>query len=185
MLPNHPNWQPIERANFAFGYGLSVTALQLAQAYGVLASGGVLHPVSLIRRAQTEPSERVIAESVARRVTRMLESVTQPGGTGTLARIDAYRVAGKTGTVHKVGPGGYADDRYQSLFVGMAPVEEPRVVTVVTIDEPGSGRYYGGEAAAPVFSKVTGEAMRLLNVMPDVAGEAVADKKPTARPGSV
>ena len=185
ILPNHPNWQPIERANFAFGYGLSVTAPQLAQAYGVLASGGVLHPVSLIRRAQTEPSERVIAEPVARRVARMLESVTQPGGTGTLARIDAYRVAGKTGTVHKVGPEGYADDRYQSLFVGMAPVDDPRVVTVVTIDEPGSGRYYGGEAAAPVFSKVTGEAMRLLNVMPDVAGEAVADKKPTARPGSV
>lgn len=185
VLPNHPNWLPIERANFAFGYGLSVTALQLAQAYGVLASGGILRPVSLIQREQQAQSHRVISEQIATRVARMLESVTRPGGTGTRAQVDAYRVAGKTGTVHKVGAEGYADDRYLSLFVGLAPVSKPRVVTVVTIDEPGSGRYYGGEAAAPVFSKVTGEAMRLLNIAPDAIQEAVAEKAADAKPGSV
>ena len=185
VLPNHPNWLPIERANFAFGYGLSVTALQLAQAYGVLAAGGELRPVSLIRREQQAQSQRVISEQIATQVAGMLESVTRPGGTGTRASIDAYRVAGKTGTVHKVGSEGYADDRYLSLFVGLAPVSKPRVVTVVTIDEPGSGRYYGGEAAAPVFSKVTGEAMRLLNVAPDAVQEAVVEKSATAKPGPV
>lgn len=185
VLPNHPNWLPIERANFAFGYGLSVTALQLAQAYSVLASGGVLRPVSLIQREQQAQSRRVISEKIATQVAHMLESVTRPGGTGTRAQIDAYRVAGKTGTVHKIGSEGYADDRYLSLFVGMAPVSKPRVVTVVTIDEPGSGRYYGGEAAAPVFSKVTGEAMRLLNVAPDVVQEAIAEKTADAKPGPV
>ncbi len=185
VLPNHPKWLPIERANFAFGYGLSVTALQLAQAYSVLASGGVLRPVSLIQREQQAQSQRVISEQIARQVANMLESVTRPGGTGTRASIDSYRVAGKTGTVHKIGTHGYADDRYLSLFVGMAPVSRPRIVTVVTIDEPGSGRYYGGEAAAPVFSKVTGEAMRLLNIAPDDIQEAVAEKTADAKPGSV
>lgn len=185
VLPNHPNWLPIERANFAFGYGLSVTALQLAQAYSVLASGGVLRPVSLIQREQQAQSQRVISEQIATRVAHMLESVTRPGGTGTRAQVEAYRVAGKTGTVHKIGSEGYADDRYLSLFVGLAPVSKPRVVTVVTIDEPGSGRYYGGEAAAPVFSKVTGEAMRLLNIAPDDIQEAVAEKTTAAKPGPV
>ncbi|MAY36887.1 MAG: cell division protein [Spongiibacteraceae bacterium] len=184
LLPNRPKWLPIERANFAFGYGLSVTALQLAQAYGVLANGGVLQPVSLIQRAQAAESYRVIEEPVARSVSRMLESVIRPGGTGTRAHINAYRVAGKTGTVHKIGEGGYADDRYLSLFVGMAPASDPRVVTVVTIDEPESGKYYGGEAAAPVFSRVTGEAMRLLNIAPDAMDEMVAEKTKSKKPGS-
>lgn len=184
LLPNRPKWLPIERANFAFGYGLSVTALQLAQAYGVLANGGVLQPVSLIQRAQAAESYRVIEEPLARSVSRMLESVIRPGGTGTRARINAYRVAGKTGTVHKIGEGGYADDRYLSLFVGMAPASDPRVVTVVTIDEPESGKYYGGEAAAPVFSRVTGEAMRLLNIAPDAMDEMVAEKTKSKKPGS-
>ncbi|WP_372764774.1 peptidoglycan D,D-transpeptidase FtsI family protein [Litorivivens sp.] len=184
ILPNHPKWLPIERANFAFGYGLSVTTLQLAQAYGVLASGGVLRPVSLIQQGRKGGEQRVMNEEIARSVTQMLESVIRPGGTGTRAHIDAYRVAGKTGTVHKIVDGGYADDRYLSLFVGMAPASRPRVVTVVTIDEPGSGRYYGGEAAAPVFSRVTGEAMRLLNIAPDAVDEVIADKAAKKKPGS-
>ena len=123
-------------------------------------------------------------ETIARSITQMLESVIRPGGTGTRAHIDAYRVAGKTGTVHKLGEGGYADDRYLSLFAGMAPASRPRVVTVVTIDEPGSGKYYGGEAAAPVFSRVTGEAMRLLNIAPDAVDEIIADKTAKKKPGS-
>jgi cell division protein FtsI (penicillin-binding protein 3) len=150
----------------------------------VLANGGVLQPVSLIQRAQAAESYRVIEEPVARSVSRMLESVIRPGGTGTRAHINAYRVAGKTGTVHKIGEGGYADDRYLSLFVGMAPASDPRVVTVVTIDEPESGKYYGGEAAAPVFSRVTGEAMRLLNIAPDAMDEMVAEKTKSKKPGS-
>lgn len=183
MLPNRPRWAPVERVNFAFGYGLTVTALQLAQAYTVFATGGVLRPVTLLRQeGEPPPGERVVDRKTVEQVVSMLESVTQKGGTATRAQVRAYRVAGKTGTVHKVDEKGYADHQYQAIFVGMAPVQDPRVVTVVSIDEPTGERYHGGQVAAPVFAKVTGDAMRLLNVAPDAQPDkAVAgadDKKP-------
>lgn len=178
-MPNHANWKPIERVNFAFGYGLSVTPLQLAQAYGVLASGGVKHPVSLLRVNDTQEGEVVLSSKISQQVVGMLKTVTEKGGTGTLAQVENYSVAGKTGTVHKVGKSGYADDRYRALFAGMAPANDPRLVGVVIIDEPGRDKYYGGEAAAPVFSKVMAGALRMLEVAPD----KLLAKKPVKKQG--
>ncbi|GAB3371959.1 penicillin-binding transpeptidase domain-containing protein [Spongiibacter taiwanensis] len=166
VLPNHGNWRSIERATFAFGYGMTVTPLQLAQAYTVFANHGVFQPVSLLKQEGELEGQQVISAKVARQLVDMMETVTQPGGTATRARVDAYRVAGKTGTSHKAEAGGYAEDRYFSIFAGLAPASVPRVVAVVAIDEP-QGDYFGGLVAAPVFSKVVADALRLLNVAPD------------------
>lgn len=180
VLVNHQNWRPIERATLAFGYGMTVTNLQLAQAYSVFANDGVLKPVSLLAGQQSAPPRRVVAEDISRQVVAMLETVTEPGGTATRARVDAYRVAGKTGTSHKAVAGGYADDRYVSVFAGLAPVSKPRVVAVVAIDEP-QGDYYGGLVAAPVFSQVVADALRLLDVRPDALPENQAAKQTADR----
>jgi cell division protein FtsI (penicillin-binding protein 3) len=179
LLPMRNRWSDIERANLAFGYGLQVTSLQLARAYGVFATGGRLEPVSLLKRDDTTPrGEQVIAPGVAQQSIDMMRTVTEAGGTGTRARIPAYTVAGKTGTVHMVGARGY-EDRYHSIFAGLAPASKPRIVTVVVVDDASLGRYHGGDVAAPVFGKVVGGAMRLLNIAPDAlpqpaAKEAVA-----------
>ncbi|MGB1906218.1 MAG: peptidoglycan D,D-transpeptidase FtsI family protein, partial [Spongiibacter sp.] len=166
VLPNHKSWRAIERATFAFGYGLTVTNLQLAQAYAVFANRGVFQPVSLLKRKEQAERVQAITPKTARQIVDMLELVTQPGGTATRARVDAYRVAGKTGTSHKAVAGGYAEDRYFSLFAGIAPASDPRIVAVIAIDEP-EGDYFGGLVAAPVFSKVMADALRLMNIAPD------------------
>ncbi len=164
----HPaNWARIDQATLAFGYGISVSTLQLAQAYAVLAADGVKRPVSLLRVEQPPEGERVFSRRTAQAVRGMLESVVSMQGTAPQAAVPGYRVAGKTGTVKKVGRGGYSDDRYLSLFAGMAPASNPRLVLVVMLDEPTAGKYYGGQVAGPVFSRVMGEALRLLNVAPD------------------
>lgn len=177
---NRARWSPIERANFAFGYGLSVTPLQLAQAYSVFASGGVLRPATLLRQDEVSEGEQVISPIIARQVVKMLETVTRDGGTGTRAKLAAYSVAGKTGTVHIAEKGGYSDNRYRAIFAGMAPASNPRLVAVVMIDEPDERRYHGGESAAPVFSRVMGDALRLLDVVPD---KVMAAERKTVVPG--
>lgn len=170
VLPGRPTWRDIERVNFAFGYGLAVTPLQLAQAYSVFASGGVLRPATLLRQDEVVEGEQIIEPEIANKMLTMLRSVTQEGGTATRAQLTTYSVAGKTGTVHKIGEtGGYADDRYMAVFAGMAPATKPRIVTVVMIDEPNLDRYHGGESAAPVFARVVSDAMRILDVKPDKA----------------
>jgi cell division protein FtsI (penicillin-binding protein 3) len=190
LLPTRKRWSNIERANFAFGYGLQVTPLQLARAYGVFANGGRLMPVTLLKRDQQPEGRQVIAAGTARQLVDMLTTVTGPEGTGKRAHIPSYSVAGKTGTVHQVGAHGYDTARYRSIFAGFAPATRPRVVTVVVVDDPSGARYHGGEVAAPVFSRVVGGAMRMLNVAPDAsAGAAVAQgpvKKTAApaRPGA-
>ncbi|WP_444930035.1 peptidoglycan D,D-transpeptidase FtsI family protein [Microbulbifer sp. SSSA002] len=168
ILPTRSRWHPIERANFAFGYGLTVNAVQLAQAYSVLANTGVKRPVSLVLSADKaqETPEQVIEEPLAQQVTAMLETVISRG-TGRLAAVEGYRVAGKTGTVHKVGSSGYADNRYRSVFAGFIPADNPRLAAVVVIDDPSHAKYYGGEVAAPVFGAVMTGAMRLLQVPPE------------------
>ena len=166
LLPQYSRWQPIVQANFAFGYGLSVTPLQLARVYSVIANHGVKRPISLLRSPEPTAGTAVVETAIARQVAQMLESVVEPAGTGTRANIPAYQVAGKTGTIHKVGAGGYADDRYISLFAGFAPAEDPRVIAVVVIHEPGSGQYFGGEVAAPVFARLVERSLRLLRVPP-------------------
>ncbi len=176
LLPSRSRWQPIERANFAFGYGLSLTTLQLAQAYSVIANGGLKKPVSLVKLARAPVVENVVDAQITRQVLSMLRTVVGPGGTAGRARLDAYSVAGKTGTVHKVGPQGYAVERKMALFAGIAPAEKPRIVVVTVIDEPSRGKYFGGEVAAPLFSKIAAGALRLLDVPPQqnsrVAGQA-------------
>jgi len=168
VLPNYAKWNPINLATMAYGYGIAVTPVQLAQAYAVFASYGLKRPISLLKQEQVPEAERVMPERVAKQVIAMLETVTQQGGTGTRARVPSYRVAGKTGTVHKPSKdGGYADDVYASVFAGMAPASKPRLVCVVIIDNPKGEQYYGGEVAAPVFSRIMAESLRLLNVAPD------------------
>jgi cell division protein FtsI (penicillin-binding protein 3) len=174
------NWSEVELATIAFGYGLSVTVLQLAQAYLVLANTGNLLPLSFHKITEPVNGHRVLPEKVSAQVLDMLEAVVQKGGTGYRAAVNGYRVAGKTGTVHKSKAGGYSEDRYLSLFAGMAPVSNPRLVMVVMIDEPRGGQHYGGQVAAPVFSRVMSGALRLLNVSPDdlpmPPGQIVAGK---------
>ena len=173
-LPEHRRWKPVERANFAFGYGLSATALQLAQAYAVLASDGVKKPLSLLKVDHIPEGEQVVDAKLVSRLREMMSSVARPGGTATRAAIPSYEVAGKTGTVHKVGKSGYEKNRYVALFAGMVPADNPRLVTVVIINDPQGGEYFGGAVAAPVFSSVTADALRMLKIPPKVkSGERV------------
>ncbi len=165
-LPNPRKWHPTERAAMAFGYGLSVTALQLAHAYTVFGTEGILRPASILKLPSIPEGTRVVDERYAQQVMEMLKTVTQTGGTGTRAQVSAYPTAGKSGTAHKVGETGYADNKYVALFAGLAPADAPQIVMVVVIHEPPEEHYYGGEAAAPIFARVTEGAMRLLQVPP-------------------
>ncbi len=167
MLTHFSNWRQIGQATIAYGYGVSVTPLQLAQAYATIGNGGVMHPVSLFAVEDTVVGERVISAETAFAVRRMMEEVVRPDGTGNKASVDGYRVAGKTGTAWKFSKGGYSTDKYFSVFAGLAPVSNPRLVTVVVIDEPSKELYYGSDVAAPVFSNIMTESLRLLAVPPD------------------
>ncbi len=168
ILKPYSSWGAIGHANNAFGYGLSINTLQLAQAYAVLAAGGVRRPLSLLKRDQPPQEEvRLLSEATVQKVRTMLEMAVSEAGTGLKASIPGYRVAGKTGTVHKVAHGHYAENRYRSLFAGMVPASHPRLVGVVMLDEPRRGGYYGGVIAAPVFSKIMEGALRILNIPPD------------------
>jgi cell division protein FtsI (penicillin-binding protein 3) len=172
VLSNYGSWQPSKIASMSRGYSLSVTPLQLAQAYAAIGALGVLHPVTMLRRNEPVAGERVISERNARTLIGMLESVVQEG-TGTKAAIPGYRVAGKTGTAWKSdGAGSYFKDRYVAVFGGVAPASNPRLAAVVVIDEPNAGIYYGGDVSAPVFSHVLGGALRLMGVAPDGAAGA-------------
>lgn len=167
ILSNYNNWKAEGIASLSFGYGISVTALQLAQGYAAIGALGIMRPLTIQRRPEVVSGERVLSEQVARQLIGMMESVVREG-TGTQAAIPGYRVAGKTGTAWKSNSaGGYFDDRYFAIFGGVAPASNPRLAAVVVIDEPSAGKYYGGEVSAPVFSKVMGGALRLLGVAPD------------------
>ncbi|MFV8782236.1 peptidoglycan D,D-transpeptidase FtsI family protein [Microbulbifer sp. SA54] len=176
ILPTRDRWHPIELANFAFGYGLTVNSVQLAQAYSVVANAGQKRPVSLVlekgKNRRQAGAEQVVDPALAKQVTAMLETVIGPKGTGKQAAVEGYRVAGKTGTVHKVGSGGYAENRYRSVFAGFVPAQDARLAAVVVIDDPSHSKYYGGEVAAPVFGKVMSGAMRLLQVPPEEVAPA-------------
>lgn len=167
---HHSNWSEIEQATLAFGYGMSVTVLQLARAYQAIANDGRMRTLSIQAAGDEIPETRVMSAETAREIRQMLVTVVEQG-TGKLARIDGYSVAGKTGTVHKLTRDGYAEDRYRSLFAGMIPADHPQLVGVVVIDEPREGAYFGGDVAAPVFASVMREAVRIANVPPDRADE--------------
>jgi cell division protein FtsI (penicillin-binding protein 3) len=167
LLSHFSNWRPISQATLAYGYGLSVTPLQLAQAYAVIGGGGLRRPVSLLRIDQPPIARRVISEQTANAVLDMLEVVVSKEGTGRRAAVAGYRVAGKTGTVKKFAPGGYSENRYTALFAGIAPASDPRLAIVVMVDDPQSGSYYGGQIAAPVFSSIAEGSLRILAIPPD------------------
>jgi len=164
-LPNHRRWKPIERATFAYGYGLSVTPLQLAASYMTFATGGLHREVSLLARP-TPQDVRILDEEVAVAVRSMLGKVVT-AGTGSRAATDAYTTGGKTGTVRKIGKEGYQDTEHLAFFAGMAPLSDPKLVAVVLINQPKSSEVGGGSVAAPVFSRVMADALRLLNTAPD------------------
>lgn len=166
-LPHWRDWREIGQVTSAYGYGLSMTPLQLAKAYAAIANGGEMVEASLLRRDSEPHRRQVLSPAVADELRRMLEEVVGPGGTGARAAVPGYRVSGKTGTVVKSGPGGYSEDDYLSIFAGMLPASDPRVVGVVVIDNPRGEDYYGGAVAAPVFSRVMDDAMRLLDVPRD------------------
>ena len=182
-LRGYQSWKPIEQATMSYGHGISVSLLQLARAYSVFASDGELKPLTLVRRDEPVEGKRVVSQATALSVRKMLEMVTQPGGTATRAQVAGYRVGGKTGTAHKVEGTGYSPDRYVSSFVGFAPVSNPRFVIAVMIDEPSGKHYYGGEVAAPVFSNVMAGTLRLLGIAPDASMDNVVppDAAPLVR----
>jgi cell division protein FtsI (penicillin-binding protein 3) len=168
ILTGYEHWRPIGQATMAYGYGLSVTPLQLAQAYAVLGAGGIRRPVSLRKVDAVPEGERVLAEPVARELIRMMERVVSEEGTARRAAVMGYRVSGKTGTAWKASAtGGYSTNKYMAVFGGVVPASNPRLACVVVIDEPSSGAYYGGEVSAPVFSAVMSGALRLLAIPPD------------------
>ena len=163
-------WNPVGQATLSYGYGVSVTALQLAQAYAVIAAAGVRRPVSLLAVDDAEQGEQVLSGHTAELLQGMLETVVRQG-TGRRAAVANFRVAGKTGTAWKSGEGGYFENRYLAVFGGFAPVSAPRLVTVVVLDEPRRTAYYGGEVAAPIFSRIVAGGLRLLSVPPDGLSE--------------
>ncbi|MEX0958276.1 MAG: penicillin-binding protein 2 [Burkholderiales bacterium] len=180
-LRAYQQWRPIEHATISYGHGISVSLLQLARAYSVFATDGRLVPLTFVRRDDPPEATQAISKETAVAVRQMLEAVTHPGGTAVRARLAGYRVAGKTGTSHKLVDGRYARDRYVASFVGFAPVSDPRLVIAVVIDEPGEGRYYGGEVAAPVFRQIMAGALRALGVAPDSLEEFMPSKAPLPR----
>ncbi len=180
-LPNRPRWYATEKVSLAFGYGITATPLQLASAYSVFANEGVQQPVSLLALdASPTAGKRVIARETAAQLLAMLHEVTSDDGTARKARVPGYEVGGKTGTVHKVGVHGYEDKKYVALFAGIAPIDDPRIVTVVVINDPKGALYGGGAVAAPVFSETTKDALRILHVPPTGLGAVGATAKPVA-----
>ena len=174
-LPRHSRWKPIETATIAFGYGLTVTPLQLASAYMVFATGGVRKPVTFLKNVGDNadaPAERVMSSRTANQLLHMMEKVVQKNGTGRRARISGYRVAGKTGTAYLAGAHGYSGYHYVASFVGIAPVSRPRLIVAVVLRDP-KGQHFGGIVAAPLFSEVMKECLRLLNVPPDSRDHAI------------
>jgi cell division protein FtsI (penicillin-binding protein 3) len=168
LLYDASHWRKIEQATISYGYGLSVTPLQLARAYAILGAGGIRRPVTLRRVEGAVPGERVVDARVAQEMLTMMESVvSQDGATGYRAALVGYRVAGKTGTAWTADAGGYSSDRYKASFGGVVPASHPRLAAIVVIDEPGGRQFYGGDVAAPVFANVMAGALRLLGVPPD------------------
>lgn len=188
-LSHYSQWREVGRVSLSFGYGMSASVLQLAHAYAVLANDGRRVPLRFAEgdrshEVNREKSARVMPAEVAAQVRTMLEMVTQPGGTAVAAAVPGFRVAGKTGTVKKNAAGSYTEDRYQSLFVGMAPASNPRLVMAVVINDPTTGGYYGGAVAGPVFGQVMAGALRLMNIAPDNWDTQTTTSTPVVSPST-
>ncbi len=180
-LRPYKSWRPIEQATMSYGYGLSASLFQLARAYTTFARDGEVIPVTIMKRASSEPVSglRVFKPEVAQQVRAMLQTAAAPGGTAPAAMVPGYSIGGKSGTAHKQEGKGYAGHKYRSWFVGIAPISKPRIVVAVMVDEPSNGVYFGGAVAAPVFSQVVAQTLRLMGVAPDldVKTQIVASQK--------
>jgi len=163
------SWKPVEQATMAYGYGLSASLFQMAHSYTAFAHEGEVIPATILKSAQPAVGVKVFSPQTAASVRRMLQMAAGPGGTGPLAQTIGYSVGGKSGTAHKQVGRGYASRQYRSWFTGMAPIEKPRIIVAVMIDEPSNGQYFGGIVAAPVFSEVVQQTLRMMNVAPDLA----------------
>ena len=187
ILPERARWSGVEEATLAFGYGLTATPLQMAHAYSVFANRGQKVPLTLVKRLPGEsvPAKVVVSPDVAADVLQVLHRVTGEHGTAGKARVAGFEVGGKTGTVHKVGPGGYIDDQYVALFVGLAPIENPRYVTAIVVDDPKGDSYGGGAAAAPIYARIGEGILRLQNVAPTSPQEPEAQAQLAGLGGGV
>lgn len=163
------SWRPIEQATMSYGYGLSASLFQIAHAYTAFAHDGEVVPVSLLKSTAPAVGVPVFTPEVASEVRKMMHMAAAPGGTAPLAQTVGYSVGGKTGTAHKQVGKGYASNKYRAWYTGMSPIDKPRIIVAVMIDEPSAGKYFGGLVAAPVFSQVVQQTLRILNVMPDLA----------------
>ena len=168
-LRAYKSWRPIEQATMSYGYGLSISLFQLAHAYSVFARNGDLVPITLLKSSAPAVGARVISDQNAGAVRHMLHLVTGPGGTAPKAQAMGYSVGGKTGTAYKQEGHGYATKKYRGVFVGVAPIDQPRIVVAVMIDEPSNGKYFGGDVAAPVFSETVQQTLKLLGIAPDMS----------------
>jgi cell division protein FtsI (penicillin-binding protein 3) len=169
------SWRPIEQATMSYGYGLSASLFQIAHAYTAFAHDGKVIPVDLLKNTGEEPAGvQVFSPLVASEVRQMMHLAAAPGGTAPLAQTEGYSVGGKTGTAHKQVGKGYASNKYRAWYTGMSPIDKPRIIVAVMVDEPGAGKYFGGLVAAPVFSQVVQQTLRILNVVPDLAVSSMA-----------
>ncbi|MEP7156387.1 MAG: penicillin-binding protein 2 [Betaproteobacteria bacterium] len=175
------NWKPIEQAIMSYGYGVSVSALQLARAYTIFTNDGVLLPATFFKREGDVIGKQIISAKTAKTMSQMLETVTQVGGTATRGQVPGYRIAGKTGTAYKLVNGQYVENLYLSSFVGYGPVSNPRYIIAVTIDEPSAGKHFGGDVSAPVFSNVMSQALRMSGVVPDAPQVREANATPPVK----
>jgi cell division protein FtsI (penicillin-binding protein 3) len=162
-------WRPVEQATMSYGYGLSASLFQMAHSYTSFAHDGQIIPVTMLKSSEPAVGVKVFSAENARAVRRMLQMAAAPGGTGQLAQTLGYSVGGKSGTAHKQVGKGYASNKYRAWFTGMAPIESPRIIVAVMIDEPSDGNYFGGVAAAPVFSEVVQQTLRMMGVQPDMS----------------
>ena len=163
------SWRPIEQATMSYGYGLSASLLQMARSYTVFSNDGRVIPASMLKLKQPPVGVPIFSIKTANAVRHMLALATGPGGTGQRAQTVGYSVGGKSGTARKQVGKGYAAGKYRAWFTGLAPVEEPRIIVAVMVDEPNNGTYYGGTVAAPVFSAVVQQSLRFMGVPPDMA----------------
>lgn len=172
LFPNNRRWSKFERATLSFGYGLSITPVQLARVYATLGSLGINRPLSILKTEAQVPGTQVVSKKNALKLLKMLEGVTEEGGSAHRATVDGYRVGAKTGTAKVAVAGGYGDE-YLAYTAGIAPISAPRIALVVLINEPQGDKYYGGQVAAPIFAEVMKSALQILNVAPDKAVSSV------------
>jgi cell division protein FtsI (penicillin-binding protein 3) len=167
-LRPYKTWRPVEQATMSYGYGLSASLFQMARSYTVWANNGNIIPATLLKTADHPVGTRVFSAKTAAEIRTMLQMAAGPGGTGPKAQTVGYSVGGKSGTAHKQVGKGYATNKYRSWFVGLAPIDKPRIIVAVMVDEPSAGKYFGGDVAAPVFSATVQQTLRMMGVQPDM-----------------